>query len=87
MQFSIYLSICVHIFIFKRNICIFIAHEVRPEDIGLITIKGDEETQPFMVAFLKATNHIKAKKRRRRDVERGRKFDYTTVMKNQHQGI
>lgn len=58
----------------------YAAHEVRPEDIGLVTIKGDDETQPFMVAFLKATNHVKT--RTTREVRRVKKSDYTSVMKN-----
>ncbi|KAK5646801.1 hypothetical protein RI129_005265 [Pyrocoelia pectoralis] len=56
------------------------AREVRPEDIGLVTIKGDDETQPFMVAFLKATNYVKA--RTTREIRRARKTDYPTLMKN-----
>lgn len=36
-------------------------HEIRPEDIGLVTVKAQDEIQPFMVAFLKATNHVKAR--------------------------
>ncbi|KAB0797560.1 hypothetical protein PPYR_08553 [Photinus pyralis] len=56
------------------------AREIRPEDIGLVTIKGDDETQPFMVAFLKATNHVKT--RTSREIRRVRKTDYPTLMKN-----
>ncbi|XP_018564913.1 protein 60A-like [Anoplophora glabripennis] len=36
-------------------------HEIRPEDIGLVTVKAQDEIQPFMVAFLKASNHVKAR--------------------------
>ncbi|KAJ8944833.1 hypothetical protein NQ314_009374 [Rhamnusium bicolor] len=36
-------------------------HEIRPEDIGLVTVKAEDEIQPFMVAFLKAVNHVKAR--------------------------
>ncbi|GLV38626.1 glass bottom boat [Carabus blaptoides fortunei] len=39
-------------------------HEIRPEDIGLVSAKGDDEKQPFMVAFLKAVNHVKVRARR-----------------------
>lgn len=39
----------------------FLGHEIRPEDIGLVTVKAQDEIQPFMVAFLKATNHVKAR--------------------------
>ncbi|CAH0557682.1 unnamed protein product [Brassicogethes aeneus] len=49
-------------------------HEIRPEDIGLVTIKGEDETQPFMVVFLKATNHVKARKRSIREISSPRKF-------------
>lgn len=41
------------------NRTFFSAHEVRPEDIGLITVRGDDATHPFMVAFLKASTSIK----------------------------
>lgn len=64
------------------------AHEVRPEDIGLITVKGDTENQPFMVAFLKTSNQIKV--RTRRDVKskakRIKKSDYSSVMSRNMQG-
>nr|CAI5868562.1 unnamed protein product [Callosobruchus analis] len=36
-------------------------HEVRPEDIGLVTTKAEDKIQPFMVAFLKAQNHVKSR--------------------------
>ncbi|KAH1013382.1 protein 60A [Dendroctonus ponderosae] len=39
-------------------------HEIRPEDIGLITVRGDEATHPFMVAFLKASTSFKPRTRR-----------------------
>lgn len=61
----------------------FAGHEIRPEDIGLVTVKGADETQPFMVAFLKATNHIKP--RQTRDVSnyrRVKKSEYSNMMKN-----
>ena len=29
-------------------------HEMKPEDIGIVGFRGDVETQPFMVAFLKS---------------------------------
>ncbi|KAF5275690.1 hypothetical protein FQA39_LY06802 [Lamprigera yunnana] len=54
--------------------------EIRPEDIGLITIKGDDETQPFMVAFLKTTIHVK--NRMTREIRKARKSDYSSLMKN-----
>lgn len=36
-------------------------HEIRPEDIGLVTVKAEDEIQPFMVTFLKANNHVKVR--------------------------
>ncbi|XP_077286404.1 TGF-beta family member glass bottom boat [Arctopsyche grandis] len=30
-------------------------HDVKPEEIGLVNTKGEDEQQPFMVAFLKST--------------------------------
>lgn len=49
--FKIYFSLCL-------------AHEIRPEEIGLITVRGDEATHPFMVAFLKASTSFKPRTRR-----------------------
>jgi bone morphogenetic protein 7 len=66
---------------------IFQGREIRPEDIGLTTVKGDDETQPFMVAFLKATNHVQTK-RFIRDVStrrRVKKSDYASMMRDQLQ--
>ncbi|KAL1491176.1 hypothetical protein ABEB36_011816 [Hypothenemus hampei] len=34
-------------------------HEIRPEDIGLVTVRGNEASHPFMVAFLKASTSFK----------------------------
>ncbi|CAG9814261.1 unnamed protein product [Phaedon cochleariae] len=42
-------------------------HELRPEDLGLVTTKGEDEIQPFMVAFLKAVNHVKPRESTRED--------------------
>ncbi|XP_044266270.1 protein 60A-like [Tribolium madens] len=58
--------------------------EIRPEDIGLITAKGPDETHPFMVAFLKASNHVQPK-RSIRDLSskrRVRKSNYVEMMLN-----
>lgn len=54
---------------------------MRPEEIGLVTSKGPDEDQPFMVAFLKATNHIKVR-RSVRNKSRVRKEAYSSVVKN-----
>lgn len=62
---------------------LFVGHEIRPEDIGLVTIKGDDEMQPFMVAFLKAKNHVK--QRQTREIssnKRVKKSEYSNVMKS-----
>lgn len=32
-----------------------LGHDVKPEDIGLVNTKGEDEKQPFLVAFLKAS--------------------------------
>lgn len=39
---------------------------MRPEDIGIVStsIEGEEEKQPFMVGFMKATSPKKARKTR-----------------------
>lgn len=60
----------------------FTGHEIRPEDIGLVTVKGDDEMQPFMVAFLKATNHVKPRQTRDTHYRRVKKSEYTNVMKS-----
>ncbi|KAK9870584.1 hypothetical protein WA026_008147 [Henosepilachna vigintioctopunctata] len=57
-------------------------HEIRPEDIGLITSRSEDETHPFMVAFLKVTNHVKARRSTRELKRRVKKSNYATVMKN-----
>lgn len=68
-----------------------LGHEVRPEDIGLVTIKGEDETQPFMVAFLQTTNQIKP--RSTRDIYKkrvARKSEppaaISNIFNNPHQG-
>lgn len=62
---------------------IFTGHEIRPEDIGLVTVKGDDEMQPFMVAFLKATNHVKQRQTREiSNYRRVKKSEYSNMMKN-----
>ncbi|KAG5885274.1 hypothetical protein JTB14_005814 [Gonioctena quinquepunctata] len=53
-------------------------HEIRPEDLGLVTVKGEDETQPFMVAFLKAVNHVKPRLTRE---TRTRKDTFNGVMR------
>ncbi|CAG9771797.1 unnamed protein product [Ceutorhynchus assimilis] len=54
------------------------SHEIRPEDIGLVTVRGDEATHPFMVAFLKASTSVKP--RTTREVKsRVRKSDIGSV--------
>lgn len=60
-------------------------HELRPEDIGLVTVKGEEESHPFMVAFLKGSAQVKPRKRRDVDQKprsRIKKSDYSSVIKN-----
>lgn len=57
------------------------SHEIRPEDIGLVTIKGDEATHPFMVAFLKASTSVKP--RTTREIKtRVKKSDIPSVFGN-----
>lgn len=58
-----------------------LGHEIRPEDIGLVTIKGEDEIQPFMVAFLKAVNNVKP--RVTRDT-RTKKDTFSSVMSGYH---
>ncbi|XP_065163740.1 protein 60A [Atheta coriaria] len=57
------------------------AHEIRPEDIGLVTVKSEDETQPFMVAFLK-NNHQGGTVRVARDTRRVRKSEYPQLMQS-----
>ena len=58
-------------------------HDLRPEDIGLVSAGGEEEKQPFMVAFLKASP-ANAKVRATRDTGRRRlkKADVTATEPN-----
>lgn len=44
-----------------------------------MTLRGEDETQPFMVAFLKATNHVQP--RQRRDVSRQTRNEFSSVIK------
>ncbi|KAK9721457.1 TGF-beta propeptide [Popillia japonica] len=55
-------------------------HEVRPEDIGLVINKGEDEYQPFMVAFLKTPTNVKV--RATRAIRRVKKSEYTSIMKS-----
>ncbi|XP_072390025.1 protein 60A [Diabrotica undecimpunctata] len=52
-------------------------HEVRPEDIGVVTVKAEDEQQPFMVAFLRAANNIKPRVTRE---TRTKKDTFNSVM-------
>ncbi|XP_034230729.1 protein 60A [Thrips palmi] len=58
-------------------------HDLRPEDIGLVSAAGEEEKQPFMAAFLKASP-ANAKVRATRDTGRRRlkKADVTASEPN-----
>ncbi|KAE8747738.1 glass bottom boat [Frankliniella occidentalis] len=58
-------------------------HELRPEEIGLVSAGGEEEKQPFMVAFMKASP-ANAKVRTTRDTGRRRlkKADVSAVEPN-----
>lgn len=59
------------------------AHEIKPEDIGLTITKADDETQPFMVAFLKSNNingNNNVKVRTTRAIRKGRRIDYKSLM-------
>lgn len=55
-------------------------HELKPEDLGIVTVKGEDESKPFMVAFLKASNHVNV--RIPRDTRRTRKSDYNSMIKD-----
>lgn len=64
---------------------LLLAHEIRPEDIGLVTVKSEDETQPFMVAFLK-NNHQGGTVRVARDTRRVRKSEYPQLMQSYKHG-
>jgi len=57
------------------------AHEVRPEDIGLVTTKGDAESQPFLVAFLKSESAGNVRITRDVGLVRPRKPTYSSIMR------
>ncbi|KAL0273560.1 UNVERIFIED_CONTAM: hypothetical protein PYX00_006197 [Menopon gallinae] len=48
-------------------------HELKPEDIGLVHSKRDEQHQPFMVAFFKSSGVKNAKVRQTREARRGKR--------------
>lgn len=75
---------------------LFLAHEIRPEEIGLVSTKGDDEKQPFMVAFLKTNNLVKVRTTREarikkseynpsnniKNIYNGKTFDYIEYFEN-----
>lgn len=67
----------------RQTDILFPGHDLRPEDIGLVSAGGEEEKQPFMVAFLKASP-ANAKVRTTRDTGRRRlkKADVTATEPN-----
>ncbi|KAG8291315.1 protein 60A [Homalodisca vitripennis] len=54
-----------------------LVHEMRPEDIGIVStsLEGEEEKQPFMVAFLKATSNTPKRTRKTREIRRRKKAE------------
>lgn len=53
-------------------------HEVRPEDIGIVSAKGEEDRKPFMVAFFKSSSLRETHTRTTRDTQRRRRKSNTT---------
>jgi bone morphogenetic protein 7 len=46
------------------------AHEINPEDIGVVSSKVDAKRQPFMVAFFQSSGHHTARSRKTRETQR-----------------
>lgn len=55
-----------HRIILSTNLNCLLGHEIKPENLGLVTTKGDNPMQPFMVVFLKNINS--GKPRQVRDI-------------------
>lgn len=51
------------------------AHEVRPEDIGIVGFRGDPDKQPFIVGYFKSSGVRESKVRQKRDAKRKKKSD------------
>ncbi|XP_067007916.2 protein 60A [Anabrus simplex] len=58
-------------------------HEIRPEDIGIVSSKGEEDRKPFMVAFFKSSNHRETHIRTTRET-RGRRKSNTSHAEVSH---
>ncbi|KYN10951.1 PREDICTED: protein 60A [Trachymyrmex cornetzi] len=53
------------------------AHEVRPEDIGIMGFRGDPDKQPFIVGYFKSSGVRESKVRQKRDAKRKKKSEAT----------
>ncbi|EGI59270.1 PREDICTED: protein 60A isoform X1 [Acromyrmex echinatior] len=54
------------------------AHEVRPEDIGIMGFRGDPDKQPFIVGYFKSSGVRESKVRQKRDAKRKKKSEATS---------
>ncbi|KAL0101698.1 hypothetical protein PUN28_019100 [Cardiocondyla obscurior] len=52
-----------------------LAHEVRPEDIGLALFRGEPDKQPFITGYFKSSGVRESKIRRKRDAKRKKKSE------------
>ncbi|KAJ8947505.1 hypothetical protein NQ314_008583 [Rhamnusium bicolor] len=55
--------------------------ELKPDDMGLVTAKDEEETKPFMVAFMKVVNRVNARSKRNINKSRIRKSDLASIIR------
>lgn len=60
-----------------------LAHEVRPEDVGIVVFRGDPDKQPFITGYFKSSGVRESKVRKKRDAKRKKKsetnsWDYRT---------
>lgn len=65
--------------IIKTNIIVFLVHEMRPEDIGIVGFRGDPDKQPFMVGYFKSSGIRESKVRQKRDARRRKKSESSSL--------
>lgn len=64
---------------------LILAREIRPEEIGLVSTRGDDEKQPFMVAFLKTANLVKVRTTREARIKKS-EYNPANNLKNIYNG-
>lgn len=52
---------------------------MKPEDIGIVTFKGDASKQPFLVGYFKSSGKREKKIRQKRDAKRKKKLEQSNL--------